>query len=184
MTVARVCPKVTLTVAWRALLLVVAGASVGVIVNLLHPKGVKVVRYVPATMCSASQEQAARISVLSPSDASHLCGNPNALVADVRNAEAFAKGHIAGAVHIPCTGSVADVDRVRSGLVGKKHLVVYGETEDQANQVASDLMRRIDQPEISIAVISGGWTAWFDAGLACSSGPCDDCEGDASRVNE
>ena len=42
MTVARACPKVTLTVAWRALLLVVAGASVGVIVNLLHPKGVKV----------------------------------------------------------------------------------------------------------------------------------------------
>jgi rhodanese-related sulfurtransferase len=135
-------------------------------------------------MCTASLEQAARVSVLSPTEASHLCGNPNALVADVRNAEAYTKGHIAGAVHIPCSGSVADVNRVRAGLIGKQHLVVYGETEQQAHQVVSDLMRRLEQPNLTVAVIAGGWDAWFNAGLACSSGPCDDCEADGGHEGE
>jgi hypothetical protein len=63
-------------------------------------------------------------------------------------------------------------------------LVVCGENEEQGNQVASDLMRQIDRPDVTIAVISGGWNAWYNAGLACASGPCDDCSGEVSHAGQ
>jgi hypothetical protein len=87
-------------------------------------------------------------------------------------------------VHIPCSGSRADVEHVRRRLESKEALVVYGESEDQARQVASDLAVRINRPELSISIIAGGWRAWYDAGMACASGPCDDCEGLVSHANK
>ena len=183
MSLSRLRPVATLAVAWRTLLLVAIGAIAGLLANRLHPKGVRVTFYQPPTMCSSTYAEAERIEVLSPKTAAGLCGQPNALVADVRDAESFAKGHIAGAVHIPCSGSVADVDRVRERLAGKTRLVVYGETEDQGHKVALDLLRRLGRSDLAISVISGGWSAWFDEGLACSSGPCDDCEEGTSHAN-
>jgi rhodanese-related sulfurtransferase len=184
MNVAASPPKLAGPVAWRTLLLLAFGAATGILVNRVHPKGVRFERFTPPTMCSASLAQSARITVLTPAIASHLCGQTDTLVADVRDAEAYTKGHIASAVHIPCSGSVADVERVRTALTGKQHLVVYGESEEQGHQVASDLMRQIDRPDVTIAVISGGWNAWFNAGLACASGPCDDCGGETSHVQK
>jgi rhodanese-related sulfurtransferase len=182
MTFAPVHRTFALPVLGRTGLLFVIGIGVGFAVNRVHPKGVRLERYVPPTMCSASLAEAARISLLPPTQAAQLCGKPDTLVADVRDADAFAKGHIASAVHIPCSGSVADVAKVRLALAGKRHLVVCGENEEQGNQVASDLMRQIDRPDVTIAVISGGWNAWYNAGLACASGPCDDCSGEVSHA--
>ncbi|MGC4063160.1 MAG: rhodanese-like domain-containing protein [Polyangiaceae bacterium] len=169
-----------LAVGMRVTLLVAVGATAGFAVNRIHPRGVPFARYVPPTMCSATQDASSAISELAPAEAAKLCGAANTLVADVRTAEEYAKGHIAGAVHIPCSGSKADVERVRGRLLGKNRLVVYGGSDDQSRQVAADLSRRMQRPELNVAVILGGWSAWFDAGLACSSGPCDDCGGEVS----
>lgn len=184
MSPSRLRPLASPAVALRVAALVLGGAALGTLVNFLHPKGVALAAYVPAVMCSAGATadplgafaEQTPIELRSPKDAAVLCGSEDALVADVRDAQAYARGHIAGAVHIPCTGTVADVDRVRLAVAGKKRLVVYGETDEQGERVAHDLQRRLDRPELPIVVIAGGWTAWFNAGLACSSGPCDDCE--------
>jgi rhodanese-related sulfurtransferase len=161
---------------WRAGLLVCLGATVGGILNVAHPSGIRFEFYTPPTVCSGSAAPQ-EIRVLQPVQAARLCGDSRTLVADVRDRMAFSEGHVAGAVHIPCSGSRADVERVRARLVGKEALVVYGDSEEQARQVASDLALRIGHPDLSVAVIAGGWRAWFDAGMACASGPCDDCEG-------
>jgi rhodanese-related sulfurtransferase len=172
----------TLTAAsWRALLLVGVGAMLGVAINTIRPSGVKLERYAPAAMCTGSAAPR-EIRVLQPEQAAKLCGDSRTLVADVRSGGAFTEGHVAGAVHIPCSGSRADVERVRVRLAEKEALVVYGDSEEQARQVASDLAARINRPELSIAVLAGGWRAWFDAGMACASGPCDDCEGLVSHA--
>lgn len=163
-------------VAWRAAVLVGGGALVGWSLNALRPHGIPFAPYVAAAVCSGATE-APEIRVLPPDQAARLCGDPRTLVADVRGAESFAEGHVAGAVHLPCAGSLADVERVRSRLLGKEALVIYGDSEDQARQVANDLVGRLHRPELSISIIAGGWRAWFDAGLACASGPCNDCEG-------
>lgn len=166
---------------WRAGVLVGGGALIGITINAVRPHGVPLAQYVPPTVCSGAAASP-EIRVLEPQRAAKLCGDPRTLVADVRTAAAFSEGHVAGAVHIPCTGSSADVERVRGRLVGKEALVVYGDSEDQARQVASDLAARIGRPEVSISIIAGGWHAWFDAGMACASGPCDDCEGLVSHA--
>lgn len=163
-------------VAWRAAVLVAAGALLGWSFNALRPHGIPFASYVAPAVCSGAPESP-EIRVLPPEQAARLCGDSRTLVADVRGAQAFAEGHVAGAVHIPCTGSLADVEHVRARLQGKEALVIYGESEDQARQVAHDLAGRMHRPELSISIIAGGWRAWFDAGLACASGPCNDCEG-------
>jgi rhodanese-related sulfurtransferase len=182
MTSQRLEPRTAIAMGGRALLLLAASGAMGLLVNRFHPKGVPVAKYIPATMCSATQEAAVAISELAPSAAAQLCGTTSTLVADVRSAEEFAKGHIAGAIHIPCSGTTADLERVRVRLLGKDRLVVYGGSDEQSRQVAADLSRRVQRPELQVATILGGWPAWFDAGLACSSGPCDDCGGEISDV--
>jgi rhodanese-related sulfurtransferase len=167
----------------RAGVLVLSGTFVGLAMNAAHPRGIAFKPYTPPSVCGAKVAPQ-EIRVLQPQQAARLCGDTRTLVADVRSGAAFTEGHVALAVHIPCTGSQADVEAVRARLAEKQALVVYGDTEEQAHKVASDLAIRIGRPELSIAVIAGGWRAWFDAGLACASGPCDDCEGMLSRAPE
>ncbi len=173
--------RVVVPAAARGAAIVGVGACVGLTVNVLRSTGLKLERYAPAAMCSGTA-MPQEIRVLQPQQAARLCGDTRTLVADVRSAAAFTEGHVAGAVHIPCSGSRADVENVRTRLASKEALVVYGESEEQAQKVASDLAARINRPELSVAVIAGGWHAWFDAGMACASGPCDDCEGLVSHA--
>lgn len=166
---------------WRAGVLMFGGALIGITINAVRPHGIPLASYVPPTVCTGATAPP-EIHVLDPQQAAKHCGDSRTLVADVRTAMAFSEGHVAGAVHIPCTGTRADVERVRGRLVGKEALVVYGDSEEQARQVAGDLAARIDRPDVSISIIAGGWRAWFDAGMACASGPCDDCEGLVSHA--
>lgn len=160
--------------ALRAVGLGALGILVGVAINAVRAGGIALERYRAPTTCGGSRTLQ-EIVILQPKRAAQLCGDSRALVADVRDEGAFAEGHIAGAVHLPCSGSPIDLARVRSQLANKSALVVYGETEEQGLRVARDLAGRMDRPDLTIAVIAGGWRAWFDAGLACASGPCDDC---------
>ena len=165
----------------RALVIVLGGVVLGLTINALRPTKLALTRYEPPAVCSGA-EAPKGIHVLEPAQAARLCGDARTLVADVRSTAAFAEGHVVGAVHIPCSGSSADFEHVRRRLLSKEALVVYGDSEEQARQVANDLVSRINRPELTVSVIAGGWRAWFDAGMACASGPCDDCEGLVSHA--
>jgi rhodanese-related sulfurtransferase len=104
-----------------------------------------------------------------------------AAIADARSAAAYAEGHVAGAVHLPCDAggqaaveALAHFDRAHS-------IVVYGDSTDDARPVADSLQRR--HPGVRVSVLAGGFPAWSSAGLACASGPCDECKA-ASMAGE
>jgi rhodanese-related sulfurtransferase len=157
----------------RACVLVVAGALVGVAANAARPHGLRVAAFAPATQCSGAEGQATA-EVLQPSEATALCGQPDVVIADTRAASAYAEGHVAGAVHLPCDAAgktavegLAHFDRAHT-------ILVYGASTDDARAVADSLQQR--HPGVRVALLGGGFAAWSAAGLACASGPCDECK--------
>jgi rhodanese-related sulfurtransferase len=162
-----------LTTLARAVLLVAAGAGLGFLVNAVRPDRVAVSSYRPQTECNAHEVAAGPVE-LSPADAAGLCGRSDVVVADARPAGAFAEGHVADAVHLPCDaqGQVA-VDAL-ARFAHAQTIVVYGQSTDDARPVAWSLAQR--HPGVRVAILSGGFPAWSAAGLACASGPCDECK--------
>jgi 3-mercaptopyruvate sulfurtransferase SseA len=164
----------------RVAVLLAAGAALGLLVNLVHPRAVRFATFAPPRVCSAGPEPAGAptppaVELLSLTEVANLCGDPHAMVADARSAERFAEGHVAGAIHLPCASSRVAATAALDRLAGKETLVVYGDSTEEALPVAEELRRRGDRPGLRVAVLAGGFPAWSQAGLACSSGPCADC---------
>jgi rhodanese-related sulfurtransferase len=164
-----------MTTALRALVLVVAGAVLGLVGNAARPRGgLKVTAFAPASQCSSGEAGVTGPAVMSPAEAAALCGQPNVVIADARPAAQFAEGHVAGAVHLPCdAGGQVAVDAL-SHFARAHTIVVYGASTEDARPVADSLQRR--HPSVRVAVLGGGFGAWAAAGLACASGPCDECK--------
>lgn len=160
--------------AGRALVVTTVGVAVGLGANLVRHDQVKLRGYEPPTTCSAGVPEG-RVSLLSPSEVSALCGQSGVVVVDVRSPDKYAHGHVAGSIHLPCTASNEAAGVADSLLEGKRTVVVYGETDEDALSVAESLVARRGNQHLEARVMSGGFAAWFDQGLACSSGPCDDC---------
>jgi rhodanese-related sulfurtransferase len=156
-----------------------AGLALGMLINLVHPRAVRFGSVAAPSACALPAAHPAgaepAVAVLSLAQVASLCGDPRALVADARNAERFAEGHVAGAIHLPCASSRVAATAALDLLAGKETLVVYGDGTDDAVPVAEELRRRGDRPGLRVAVLAGGFPAWSQAGLACSSGPCADC---------
>jgi len=165
----------------RLAVLLAAGAALGLLLNLVHPRAVRFATFAPPSVCSAGADEHAgaatppAVELLSLTQVASLCGDPRAMVADARSAERFAEGHVAGAIHLPCASSRIAATAALDRLAGKETLVVYGDSTEEALPVAEELRRRGDRPGLRVAVLDGGFPAWSQAGLACSSGPCADC---------
>jgi 3-mercaptopyruvate sulfurtransferase SseA len=125
---------------------------------------------------SPSDGTVAEVELLRPAEVAALCADPSALVADARPAARFAEGHVAGAIHLPCTSSQGAASAALDLFAARRTLVVYGDSTDDALPVAQEMRRRIARPDVRIAVIDGGFAAWSHAGLACASGPCLACD--------
>lgn len=169
----------------RALVLMAGGGALGLVVNAVRSDGVSLVSYAAPTACAANPGAIATgaavaasgpvVTILAPTAASGLCGAPGTLLADVRPAAAFAEGHVTGAIHLPCAASGDVAAAAVTLLAGKGTLIVYGEGTEDAVAVAKEMRRRASRPDLKVVVIEGGFSAWNQAGLACSSGPCRDC---------
>ena len=158
----------------RAIVLVVAGAALGLAGNAARPHGLRVAAFAPPTECSGAEASAPSPTVMSPTEASSLCGQPNVVIADTRPANAFAEGHVAGAVHLPCDAGGSSAVEALSHFSHAHTIVVYGGSTEEARPVAEALQHR--HPDVKVAVLDGGFAAWSSAGLACASGPCDECK--------
>jgi len=165
----------------RALGLVGAGALLGLLVNGVRPDGVRFARFAAPSACTvtaAGGEQApglAPVETLAPREAAGLCGDAATVIADVRPAADFAEGHVSGAIHLPCTASGQAASAAVDLVAGRRTLIVYGEGTEDARRVAEEMRQRIRRPDLRIVVVTGGFGAWNQAGLACSSGPCATC---------
>jgi len=155
----------------RAFALVSAAALVGLAVNGVRSDGVRLAAFEAPASCGSDDSEPP--SEIEPADAIRLCGHPEIVIADTRPAGRFAEGHVAGAIHLPCdaAGSVASDALAR--LDGASTVIVYGESSEDATPVAVSLRRRLHH---RVAVLKGGFATWNQAGLACASGPCDECK--------
>ena len=123
----------------RALVLVVAGAALGFAGNAARPHGLRVAAFAPPTECSGRRARRASPTVMSPAEASALCGQPNVVIADARSESAYAEGHVAGAVHLPCdAGGKTAVDAL-AHFSRAQTIVVYGASTADARPVAESL---------------------------------------------
>jgi rhodanese-related sulfurtransferase len=141
-----------------------ASALAGIAVNAARPHGVSLKSFAPPTECGS--QTAAQPVEMAPREAQGLCGQPGVIIADTRADNAFAEGHVAGAVHLPCSAGRAT--EVLAQFDGATTIVVYGQSSDDARPVAESLLRR--HPNARVAVLKGGFAAWSQAGLACASG--------------
>ncbi len=162
---------------WRAALLVLIGATLGAAGNALRPAGLAVTAFAPPATCSASEGGGAgpAVQLATQAEATALCADTGTLIADVRPAQKFAEGHVAGAIHLPCSASEQVASAAENGLADKHLLLVYGESTDDAFPVAEQMQRRLGRADLAIRVIEGGFSAWSEAGLACTSGECPAC---------
>jgi rhodanese-related sulfurtransferase len=152
----------------RALVLVVAGAVVGFAGNAARPHGLRVAAFAPPTECSGGEHGVATPATMSPAEAQALCGQPSVVIADARTEAAFAEGHVAGAVHLPCDANGKTAVDALAHFSHAHTIVVYGASTAEARPVADSLQRR--HPDVKVAVLDGGFPAWSQAGLACASG--------------
>lgn len=172
----------------RAALLLLAGGMLGAVINRARPDGIGLTAASGATSANSCTPPAGSaalppdvppVQVMPPAEAVTLCGDPRTLLADVRHADQFAHGHVSGAIHLPCAASGTAAAAAVDLLAGRTTLIVYGNGTDDAKVVAEELRARSargGRPDVRVLVLAGGFPAWDQAGLACSSGPCPDCQ--------
>lgn len=165
----------------RAALLLGGSMVLGLAVNAARPGGVSLRSFARPVLCTATagaapQSLASPVLVVAPTDAVGLCGDPDTVIADVRPPAEFAVGHVSGAIHLPCAASGSVADAAAAELAGRHTLVVYGDDTADAQVVADEMRRRLGRADLRILVLAGGFPGWSQAGLACSSGPCANCQ--------
>jgi rhodanese-related sulfurtransferase len=178
-----------LGIAARAAALLTLGVALGWVVNAVRPGGLRPGQFAAATTCSAGGAVASgagpAVEVLAPVQAMRACGDAGALIVDVRPAERYAAGHVAGAVHLPCAAGAEASSGPLARLAGKHTVIVYGDSTAEAAPVAEALRARLDPAPAAagrVVVIDGGFAAWDGAGLACTSGPCQDCRDGLAKL--
>ena len=171
-------PKVAL----RATVLSALAAGSGWFANRLRAEPIHLANYAAPTQCSEASSTPTA-SILSAQSVSALCGRDDVLFADARDESQFELGHVTGAVHLACTSSRGDVGQLLVQLSEKHTLVVYGRSTDEAQKVADGILRQTKRRDLAVIVLDGGFAAWRDTGLACSSGACDNCSSSSSNAH-
>ena len=160
---------------FRAAALLVGGAGAGLGVNAARPAGVALRGFEPPTACTVAAPTVAPVTELTPREASQLCNAGGVVFADTRPDERFEAGHVAGAVHLPCDATELGAQAAIASLTQARAqtVIVYGDSSDDGRAVAETLRRRGFRADLR--VLRGGFAAWEREGLACASGPCEDC---------
>lgn len=166
----------------RAGVIVIIGVACGLLSNAFRPDGVALSPYQPRVACGADDRPVEPL-VLPPGEVDVLCGTRGVVVADTRDEAAFREGHVAGAVHLPCSARPSAAQRLIQDLSGQGTVIVYGESTEGGLQTARSLLTYPRASNLEILVIEGGFGAWKQAGLACASGPCTTCEEIASHAD-
>ncbi len=159
----------------RLFVLALLGVASGLIVNTLRPDRVDWNVAVANATCNDVQ-LSVPVEIVSIDRAAVLCASSGVLIADARPAERFAHGHIAGAVHLPCSTPGALLDTVPRLLASVDLVLVYADSTEAARPVAEGLRQRNGTAGLRVAVLEGGFDAWARAGQACLSGPCPRCQ--------
>ena len=108
--------------------------------------------------------QSRAVTDLGPADAVRLI-NDDAQVLDIRSADEFARGHIAGSRNLTAEQVGSNDDRLAS-LKGKR-IIIACQNGMQCSRVASDLRRK---GYGDVFALKGGIAAWQQDGMPLVSG--------------
>ena len=96
---------------------------------------------------------------LSPQSMTRLINSENAVVLDIRDANAFTEGHITGAINVPAS----ELDRTNClEKYKQRSLVLVCSTGQRASTAMNKLHK---QGYTKVYILAGGLAAWKNAGL-------------------
>jgi len=162
-------------VAARAAAIVLAGVTLGFVANAARRDGLRFATYEAPVACSGGGAEPVAETSIAPHKAQHLCGRSDVMILDARSAARFAEGHVASAVHLPCSAAAAGAHSAMHKLERASTVVVYGDTDEDAAPVLASLRSRLP-PGTQLLRLEGGFQAWEQASLSCASGPCEACK--------
>lgn len=154
----------------QILVLGLAGAVLGIATSAVRSEGLApwdAVRPTAATDQASCVAPSATAAV-TVTEALDLHRSGRASFVDLRTADLFAQGHVAGAVHMPCR---SDVRPVQVDLPTDRPVVVYGDDHDA--EWAAEALRAKGFSDIRI--LGAGYTKWRAAQGPAESGACQGC---------
>lgn len=96
---------------------------------------------------------------LSPAQVTRLINHENAVIIDVRNSDAYAKGHIIGAISIPLK-DLNDKNKKIEKYKSQPIVLVCGTGAESLNAVPL-----LAKQGFNVSLLQGGLRAWQDANL-------------------
>jgi rhodanese-related sulfurtransferase len=140
----------------RALLLVLTGALLGVVGNLISPKGIPFITP-PKKVVKADE-------YLPMEKAKALWETGVAVFLDAREPDDYAAGHIGNALNLPALSFEKRFGEIAPLLTPETQIVVYCDGKEcELSHRLADHLRELGQQNVHI--LFNGWTAWKQAGL-------------------
>ena len=146
----------------RALVLIAAGATIGIICNLFHPDGIPL-------FFKHEQVLAETVESIDLNGAKRMFDEGSALFVDSRTVREFDEGHVPGARSLPTDEFDRYRERFEAQVPLDRALITYCSGEDCMS--SPELAERLaDQGYFEVYVFFGGWPAWLAAGYPTAGG--------------
>ena len=160
--------------------IVIAGGAVGLVLNAMSPRPVVLGRPVFPPLgseegtCSApAGSEPTQFPRMPLEEALVACSACSAAFVDARSAAAFARGHVAGAIHLP-PGDDAELRHALERLRSFDTIVVY---DDVAGcRLGQGVAERLAREGFGdVRVLEGTWRDWEAAQGPAQAGACEAC---------
>jgi rhodanese-related sulfurtransferase len=161
----------------QAVVLVVAGAVLGLLVNALRPGGISLVQPIAAAAGTTGASCEAPAGAVRDVDVGEACDleAAGAAFVDARPAAAYAAGHVAGAFHLPSRGDCPGFEEALARIREAPTVVVYD--DDGSCALARHLADRlVARGLIDVRVMTGGFAGWCAADRPAEAGSCGACD--------
>jgi rhodanese-related sulfurtransferase len=145
----------------RALIIVVAGAALGLLANKVSPRAIPYI--------TPPKPKAAASDTITLEEATQLWQTGPAFFIDARPPAQYAAGHIANAFNVPAEDFATHYRAVAPMLTPDSQIVAYCDGMDceLSHQLAGKL-RELGYKNVRILI--NGWTSWRTAGLPTQTG--------------
>ncbi|MCA9581902.1 MAG: rhodanese-like domain-containing protein [Myxococcales bacterium] len=154
---------------------IVLGAAVSVAVAVAMAQGVPPDPSVSAPVaCGADLPTDFALRWITAEEAGKLRSQGGAVFVDAREAGAFERGHVAGAVHVPIVRGVireGDLESIR----GAPTIITYCDGEEQCSLSVRLAGLLVEAGLGDVRVLQDGFAAWVEGGHPAEAGTCHDC---------
>lgn len=145
-------------VLFRALILILGGSALGIIFNLLYPKGLN------PFLSPVPEKPGGEFIFITLDVAKQKLDTDQAIFIDARSKEEFKRGHIPGAFNITISDFATGRPEVLEFFPEDAELIVYCDSEEcETSEQMARLL--IDSGFKNVKIVKGGWENWLTAGF-------------------